>query len=135
MGSAIPVRQRRSRIGRGDDERKTPTHGYTSIDIYWVIDMFLLLLIGVGPKIALVPFLEITASLDGKTKAIIVRKMITTAGVVSLLLVGLGELAGPTASLLDWITLGRRRPHPGHHRHDDGARYSRTKGQSGHKGT
>ena len=65
---------------------------HTSIDIYWVIDMFLLLLIGVGPKIALVPFLEITAPLDGKTKAIIVRKMIITAGVVALLLVGLGEL-------------------------------------------
>ena len=64
---------------------------YNSIDIYWVIDTFLLLLIGVGPKIALVPFLEITASLDGKTKARVVRKMLTTAGVVSLLLIGLGE--------------------------------------------
>ena len=64
---------------------------YNSIDIYWVIDTFLLLLIGVGPKIALVPFLEITASLDGKTKALVVRKMLTTAGVVSLLLIGLGE--------------------------------------------
>ena len=65
---------------------------HTSVDIYWVIDMFLLLLIGVGPKIALVPFVEITASLDNKTKAIIVRKMLTTVGVVSLLLIGLGEL-------------------------------------------
>ena len=65
---------------------------HTSVDIYWVIDVFFLLLIGVGPKIALVPFLEITAALDNKTKAIMVRKMLTTAGVVSLLLVGLGEL-------------------------------------------
>ncbi len=65
---------------------------YTSIDLYFVIDTFLLLLIGVGPKIALVPFLEITANLDGKTKALVVRKMLTTAGVVSLLLIGLGEL-------------------------------------------
>ncbi len=65
---------------------------YTSIDLYFVIDTFLLLLIGVGPKIALVPFVEITAALDTKTKALVVRKMLTTAGVVSLLLVGLGEL-------------------------------------------
>ncbi len=65
---------------------------YTSIDLYFVIDTFLLLLIGVGPKIALVPFVEITAALDTKTKALVVRKMVTTAAVVSLLLVGLGEL-------------------------------------------
>ena len=65
---------------------------HTSVDIYLVIDTFLLLLIGVGPKIALVPFLEITAPLDAKTKTLVVRKMLTTAGVVSLILVGLGEL-------------------------------------------
>ncbi len=35
---------------------------HTSVDVYLVIDTFLLLLIGVGPKIALVPFLEITAA-------------------------------------------------------------------------
>ena len=74
---------------------------HTSVDIYWVIDVFFLLLIGVGPKIALVPFLEITAALDNKTKAIMVRKMLTTAGVVSLLLVGLGELL---ARLLHFTT-------------------------------
>ena len=65
---------------------------HTSIDIYLVIDTFLLLLIGIGPKIALVPFVEITAPLDAETKARIVRKMLTTAGVVALILVGLGEL-------------------------------------------
>ena len=54
---------------------------HTSVDIYLVIDTFLLLLIGIGPKIALVPFVEITAPLDGATKALIVRKMLTTAGV------------------------------------------------------
>ena len=52
---------------------------HTSVDIYLVIDTFLLLLIGIGPKIALVPFVEITAPLDGATKALIVRKMLTTA--------------------------------------------------------
>jgi small neutral amino acid transporter SnatA (MarC family) len=65
---------------------------HTSIDIYLVIDTFLLLLIGVGPKIALVPFLEITADIDDATKALVVRKMLTTAGVVALILAGLGEL-------------------------------------------
>ncbi len=65
---------------------------HTSIDIYLVIDTFLLLLIGVGPKIALVPFLEVTSEMDSATKARVVRKMLTTAGAVSVLLVGLGEL-------------------------------------------
>ncbi len=65
---------------------------HTSVDIYLAIDTFLLLLIGIGPKIALVPFVEITAPLDGATKALIVRKMLTTATVVALLLLGLGEL-------------------------------------------
>ena len=65
---------------------------HTSIDIYLVIDTFLLLLIGIGPKIALVPFVEITAPLDAATKARVVRKMLTTACVVALILVGLGEL-------------------------------------------
>ncbi len=65
---------------------------HTTIDIYLVLDTFLLLLIGIGPKIALVPFVEITGTLDGATKAFIVRKMLTTAGVGALVLVGLGEL-------------------------------------------
>ena len=64
---------------------------HTSVDIYLVIDTFLLLLIGIGPKIALVPFVEITAPLDASTKARVVRKMLRTASVVALILVGLGE--------------------------------------------
>jgi small neutral amino acid transporter SnatA (MarC family) len=65
---------------------------HTSIDIYLVIDTFLLLLIGIGPKIALVPFLEVTAGIDAATRALVIRKMLTTAGVVAVILVGLGEL-------------------------------------------
>ena len=34
-----------------------------SLDAAFVIDTFLLLLIGIGPKIALVPFLEVTKAL------------------------------------------------------------------------
>jgi small neutral amino acid transporter SnatA (MarC family) len=63
---------------------------FTSIDIYVVIDTFLLLLIGVGPKIALVPFLEVTASMDDATKARVLRKMLTNAGVTAFLLVIFG---------------------------------------------
>src|SRR5947209_6582155 len=65
---------------------------HTSVDLSLVIDTFLLLLIGIGPKIALVPFVEITGSLDETTKARVVRKMLRTAAVVGLILLGLGEL-------------------------------------------
>ena len=64
----------------------------TSFDVYVVIDMFLLLLIGIGPKIALVPFLAITRGMDDQTRAIVTRKMLTTAAVVAVVLVALGEL-------------------------------------------
>ena len=65
---------------------------HTSVDFEFVIDAFLLLLIGIGPKIALVPFLEVTTAIDSATRAQVVRKMLTTASVVGLILVGLGEL-------------------------------------------
>jgi multiple antibiotic resistance protein len=57
-----------------------------------VIDTFLLLLIGVGPKLALVPFLEVTASMDAKTRVQVTRKMLVTAGTAALTLVLRGEL-------------------------------------------
>ncbi|MGP0051947.1 MAG: MarC family protein [Solirubrobacteraceae bacterium] len=65
---------------------------HTSIDVYLAIDIFLLLLIGIGPKIALVPFLEVTSEFDRATRALVIRKMLTTAGAVAVMLVGLGEL-------------------------------------------
>jgi small neutral amino acid transporter SnatA (MarC family) len=64
---------------------------YTSVDKYVVIDIFLLLLIGVGPKIALVPFLNATKGLDEATKKRVSRKMLMTASVVAIILVALGE--------------------------------------------
>ena len=57
-----------------------------------VIDTFLLLLIGIGPKLALVPFMKITAPEDAATKARVTRKMLVTAGTVALVLVLFGEL-------------------------------------------
>ena len=64
---------------------------HKSITFTVAADLFLLLLIGVGPKIALVPFLEITADMDDATKRRVARKMLTTAAIVSMLLVVLGE--------------------------------------------
>jgi small neutral amino acid transporter SnatA (MarC family) len=63
-----------------------------SITASGAIDTFLVLLIGIGPKLALVPFLEITASLDPAAKGRVLRKMLVTAAVVALALIVLGEL-------------------------------------------
>jgi multiple antibiotic resistance protein len=65
---------------------------HKSITFTFAVDLFLLLLIGVGPKIALVPFLEITADMDDATKRRVARKMLTTAAKVSALLLVLGEV-------------------------------------------
>ena len=64
----------------------------TSITAAGAIDTFLLLMIGIGPKLALVPFLETTASLDPATKRRVLRKMLTTAAAVAVILMVLGEL-------------------------------------------
>src|ERR1700745_177848 len=64
----------------------------TSIPAAGAIDTFLVLLIGVGPKLALVPFLEITASLDPDAKRRGQRKMLTTAGGGGVAPLVLGEL-------------------------------------------
>jgi multiple antibiotic resistance protein len=64
----------------------------TSVTADGVIDTFLVLLIGIGPKIALLPFLLITASLDPATTQRVARRMLITAATVALTLVVLGEL-------------------------------------------
>jgi multiple antibiotic resistance protein len=66
--------------------------GQTSISAAGVIDTFLLLLIGIGPKLALVPFVEITASLEPAAKRQVLRKMLVTASAVAVALIVLGEL-------------------------------------------
>jgi multiple antibiotic resistance protein len=65
---------------------------FSSIDLTTVIDVFLLLLIGIGPKIALVPFLEVTAKMDDQTKDRVTRKMLSTATITALLLMVFGGL-------------------------------------------
>jgi multiple antibiotic resistance protein len=64
----------------------------TAITATGVIDTFLLLLVGIGPKLALVPLLKITAPLDATTRSRVRRKMLLTAGTVALGLVILGEV-------------------------------------------
>ena len=64
----------------------------TAITAAGAIDTFLVLLIGIGPKLALVPFLEITAALDPATKRAVQRKMLITAAGVAVALIILGEL-------------------------------------------
>jgi len=63
-----------------------------SLNAAFVIDIFLLLLIGVGPKIALVPFLDVTTDMTEATKRRVLRKMLATAATVAALLLVLGGL-------------------------------------------
>ena len=63
-----------------------------SLDAAFVIDIFLLLLIGIGPKIALVPFLEMTTDMSPAIRRRVLRKMLTTAAIVAVLLLILGGL-------------------------------------------
>lgn len=63
-------------------------------EIEWsrVFEIFMLLLIGIGPKIALVPFIEMTAGLDKATKTAVANKSVRVAITWSLILVALGWL-------------------------------------------
>jgi small neutral amino acid transporter SnatA (MarC family) len=61
-----------------------------SIDFYVIFDLFMLLLIGMGPKIALVPFLDLTAEMDADLKVKVARKMVQTAVTTALMLVLFG---------------------------------------------
>jgi small neutral amino acid transporter SnatA (MarC family) len=60
------------------------------IDFYLIFDMFILLLIGMGPKVALVPFLDLTAEMEQDTQKKVARQMVLTAVGVALILVLLG---------------------------------------------
>nr|WP_299496091.1 MarC family protein [uncultured Rhizobium sp.] len=63
---------------------------FTVIDAALVGKLLLMLLIGMGPKIALVPFLEKTHAFDAETKVRIGRKMVLTALVTALILFASG---------------------------------------------
>lgn len=63
---------------------------FGEIDLYLIFDLFLLLLIGMGPKIALVPFLELTQGMEVDTQRQIANRMVRTGVGTALLLVVLG---------------------------------------------
>ncbi|MBY5894053.1 MarC family protein [Rhizobium ruizarguesonis] len=65
---------------------------FTVIDAALVGKLLLLLLVGLGPKIALVPFLEKTHAFDTETKARIGRQMVLVAVVTALILFATGAL-------------------------------------------
>ena len=66
--------------------------GFTEIDWNEVFELFMLLLIGIGPKIALVPFVELTAEMDKATQIAVANKSVRTAITWALILAVLGWL-------------------------------------------
>jgi multiple antibiotic resistance protein len=65
---------------------------FSVIDVELVVKLLLLLLIGMGPKIALVPFLEKTKSFDAETQRAVGRHMVRVAVVTALILFATGAL-------------------------------------------
>ena len=65
---------------------------FSVIDFELVAKLLLLLLIGMGPKIALVPFLEKTKNFDAETQRAVGRRMVATAVVTALVLFAFGGL-------------------------------------------
>jgi multiple antibiotic resistance protein len=65
---------------------------FSVIDLALVAKLLLLLLIGMGPKIALVPFLEKTKRFDAETQRAVGRRMVVTAVVTALVLFAFGAL-------------------------------------------
>jgi multiple antibiotic resistance protein len=63
---------------------------FESVSATTVLEVFLLLLIGIGPKLALVPFLHATAGMPLAIKRLVLRKMLITAGTVAAVLLILG---------------------------------------------
>ena len=59
-------------------------------ELWQIFDILILLLIGMGPKIALVPFVDMTADLDSQTRKEVAGKMVKTATIWAIILVVLG---------------------------------------------
>jgi small neutral amino acid transporter SnatA (MarC family) len=65
---------------------------FSVINLELVADLLLLLLIGMGPQFALVPFLEKTKTVDAETQRVVGRQMVVTAVITALALFALGAL-------------------------------------------
>lgn len=65
---------------------------FSVITVGLVTKLLLLLLIGMGPKIALVPFLEKTKKFDAETQRAIGRQMVVVAVITALVMFALGGL-------------------------------------------
>lgn len=65
---------------------------FSIISVELVVKLLLLLLIGMGPKIALVPFLEKTKHLNAETQRAVGRQMVLTAVATALVLFAIGAL-------------------------------------------
>ena len=61
-----------------------------NLDFYQIFDMFMLLLIGMGPKIALVPFIDLTKDLEVEQQRKVAQQMVRVGVGTALLLVFLG---------------------------------------------
>ncbi|MEM7170406.1 MAG: MarC family protein [Pseudomonadota bacterium] len=65
---------------------------FSEVNAELAVNLALLLLIGVGPKIALVPFLEKTKHLDAAQQRQVGTKMVVTAVITALILFACGAL-------------------------------------------
>ena len=63
---------------------------FGAIDFFLIFDIFILLLIGMGPKIALVPFLDLTADMEADLQKKVARRMVRTGVTWALILVVAG---------------------------------------------
>ena len=63
---------------------------FSDINLWIVLDVLVLLFIGMGPKVALIPFMEMTADLDSGTRKKVANSMVKTATTWALILVVLG---------------------------------------------
>jgi hypothetical protein len=77
-------------------------------ELWQFLDILLLLLIGMGLKVALVPFLDLTAVMDRETKKKVASRMVRTATVVALLLLVLGTFLDEAAALHRTSAVHRR---------------------------
>jgi multiple antibiotic resistance protein len=65
---------------------------FSVINVELVAKLLLLLLIGMGPKIALVPFLDKTKHFDAETQRAVGRRMVVIAVVTAFILLAFGAL-------------------------------------------